>query len=75
MDLRNARYQIIDAMNKTGLPLDILEYVVKDILSEIHEEVMRQYTQIDAENALKAKEESEKKSKGKSKKDGEPNES
>ena len=63
MNLREAEATIIKAINETKLPIDVLEYILRDILNSIHDQVTILY----AQEAQKAKEEEEEKESPKTK--------
>ena len=60
MDIREFRNNIVNTINQSSMPLDVIELVLRDLLNSIHQQVESLYAQADAEAAEKAKSEEEK---------------
>ena len=59
MIFRNFRKQIENIINQSGLPIDAIYFVLKDVLAEVSEIYQREMSKEDQEAAVAAQEKEE----------------
>lgn len=59
MIFRNFRKQIEDIINQSGLPIDAIYFVLKDVLAEVSEIYQKEMSKEDQEAAAAAQEKKE----------------